>query len=162
MNINTWQDNRTSNPLIKEHNEHNLTQVDAINYFYFYLPRWSGRPWTGSGPTTTWTTSSMWSLSSTRRCASIAVNLPFFRHLLHFLLHLSTWISFFINIIDWSTGKCYMTCNDTGYQAISFDEQTHLPKVESDNEMISILLMKLFCFVAKEPAGESLLTWCCV
>jgi len=26
-------------------------------------------------------------------------------------------------------GKCYMTCNDTGYQAISFDEETHLPKV---------------------------------
>ena len=22
-----------------------------------------------------------------------------------------------------------MTCNDTGYQAISFDEETHLPKV---------------------------------
>ena len=72
------------------------------------------------------------------------------------------WIYLFINIIDCSTGKCYMTCNDTGYQAISFDEQTHLPKVESDNEMIFILLIKLFCFVAKEPAGESLLTWCCV
>jgi len=26
-------------------------------------------------------------------------------------------------------GKCYMTCNDTGYQAIEFDEVTHLPKV---------------------------------
>merc|ERR1719483_440705 len=26
-------------------------------------------------------------------------------------------------------GKCYMTCNDTGYQAISFDEVTHLPTV---------------------------------
>lgn len=26
-------------------------------------------------------------------------------------------------------GKCYMTCNDSGYQAISFDEQTHLPEV---------------------------------
>ena len=26
-------------------------------------------------------------------------------------------------------GKCYMTCNDTGYQAISFDEETHLPVV---------------------------------
>jgi len=26
-------------------------------------------------------------------------------------------------------GKCYMTCNDTGYQAIAFDEVTHLPKV---------------------------------
>merc|ERR1712066_695331 len=30
-------------------------------------------------------------------------------------------------------GKCYMTCNDTGYQAISFDEQTHLPKVNEDS-----------------------------
>merc|ERR1711934_965446 len=30
-------------------------------------------------------------------------------------------------------GKCYMTCNDTGYQAISFDENTHLPKVNEDS-----------------------------
>lgn len=30
-------------------------------------------------------------------------------------------------------GKCYMTCNDSGYQAISFDPQTHMPRVnESD------------------------------
>lgn len=30
-------------------------------------------------------------------------------------------------------GKCYMTCNDSGYQAISFNSKTHLPKVnESD------------------------------
>ena len=26
-------------------------------------------------------------------------------------------------------GKCYMTCNDTGYQAIEFDKDTHLPMV---------------------------------
>ncbi|XP_034071240.1 dihydropyrimidine dehydrogenase [NADP(+)]-like [Gymnodraco acuticeps] len=26
-------------------------------------------------------------------------------------------------------GKCYMTCNDSGYQAITFDPETHLPKV---------------------------------
>ncbi|XP_046880161.1 LOW QUALITY PROTEIN: dihydropyrimidine dehydrogenase [NADP(+)]-like [Hypomesus transpacificus] len=26
-------------------------------------------------------------------------------------------------------GKCYMTCNDSGYQAITFDPQTHLPIV---------------------------------
>lgn len=26
-------------------------------------------------------------------------------------------------------GKCYMTCNDTGYQAIEFDSLTHLPRV---------------------------------
>ncbi|KAL9951246.1 hypothetical protein ACROYT_G043872 [Oculina patagonica] len=29
-------------------------------------------------------------------------------------------------------GKCYMTCNDCGYQAISFDAQTHLPHVTDD------------------------------
>jgi dihydropyrimidine dehydrogenase (NADP+) len=29
-------------------------------------------------------------------------------------------------------GKCYLTCNDTGYQAISFDEATHLPKITDD------------------------------
>ena len=28
-------------------------------------------------------------------------------------------------------GKCYMTCNDTGYQAIQFDPETHLPKVRN-------------------------------
>uniref|UniRef100_H3CJ20 Dihydropyrimidine dehydrogenase [NADP(+)] n=1 Tax=Tetraodon nigroviridis TaxID=99883 RepID=H3CJ20_TETNG len=26
-------------------------------------------------------------------------------------------------------GKCYMTCNDSGYQAIEFDPETHIPKV---------------------------------
>jgi len=29
-------------------------------------------------------------------------------------------------------GKCYMTCNDCGYQAITFDAQTHLPYVTED------------------------------
>lgn len=30
-------------------------------------------------------------------------------------------------------GKCYMTCNDSGYQAIKFDHKTHIPEVnESD------------------------------
>lgn len=29
-------------------------------------------------------------------------------------------------------GKCYMTCNDSGYQAIRFDPETHLPKVAED------------------------------
>lgn len=28
-------------------------------------------------------------------------------------------------------GKCYMTCNDSGYQAIAFDAETHLPKVNT-------------------------------
>jgi len=27
-------------------------------------------------------------------------------------------------------GKCYLTCNDTGYQAIMFDGDSHLPKVD--------------------------------
>ena len=31
------------------------------------------------------------------------------------------------------SGKCYMTCNDTGYQAIAFDEETHLPKVNENS-----------------------------
>lgn len=30
-------------------------------------------------------------------------------------------------------GKCYMTCNDSGYQAISFDPKTHLPKVNDSD-----------------------------
>ncbi|XP_032232152.2 dihydropyrimidine dehydrogenase [NADP(+)] [Nematostella vectensis] len=29
-------------------------------------------------------------------------------------------------------GKCYMTCNDSGYQAIKFDPETHLPTVTDD------------------------------
>ena len=29
-------------------------------------------------------------------------------------------------------GKCYMTCNDSGYQAITFDPFTHLAKVNDD------------------------------
>ncbi|CAH3165814.1 unnamed protein product [Porites lobata] len=29
-------------------------------------------------------------------------------------------------------GKCYMTCNDCGYQAITFDAKTHLPHVTED------------------------------
>lgn len=29
-------------------------------------------------------------------------------------------------------GKCYMVCNDSGYQAITFDPQTHLPHVTPD------------------------------
>ncbi|CAG9804575.1 unnamed protein product [Chironomus riparius] len=29
-------------------------------------------------------------------------------------------------------GKCYMTCADSGYQAIEFDSKTHLPKVNDD------------------------------
>jgi len=29
-------------------------------------------------------------------------------------------------------GKCYMTCNDSGYQAITFDKETHIPHVTAD------------------------------
>lgn len=29
-------------------------------------------------------------------------------------------------------GKCYMTCNDSGYQAIQFDSKTHIPTVTDD------------------------------
>lgn len=29
-------------------------------------------------------------------------------------------------------GKCYMTCNDSGYQAIVFDPSTHIPTVTDD------------------------------
>ncbi|KAG9510041.1 Dihydropyrimidine dehydrogenase [NADP(+)], partial [Fragariocoptes setiger] len=29
-------------------------------------------------------------------------------------------------------GKCYMTCNDSGYQAIEFDKQTHVARVNTD------------------------------
>ncbi|CAD6185538.1 unnamed protein product [Caenorhabditis auriculariae] len=30
-------------------------------------------------------------------------------------------------------GKCYMTCNDSGYQAITFDPTTHQPHVKEDD-----------------------------
>lgn len=29
-------------------------------------------------------------------------------------------------------GKCYLACNDSGYQAISFDPVTHIPHVTDD------------------------------
>ena len=29
-------------------------------------------------------------------------------------------------------GKCYMACNDSGYQAIEFDPLTHLTRVNED------------------------------
>ena len=29
-------------------------------------------------------------------------------------------------------GKCYMTCNASGYQAITFDPKTHLPHITAD------------------------------
>eukprot|EP01114_Cavostelium_apophysatum_P020682 TRINITY_DN699_c0_g1_i7.p1 TRINITY_DN699_c0_g1~~TRINITY_DN699_c0_g1_i7.p1 ORF type:complete len:1025 (+),score=308.73 TRINITY_DN699_c0_g1_i7:174-3248(+) len=29
-------------------------------------------------------------------------------------------------------GKCYMTCNDSGYQAIKFDKDTHIPTITED------------------------------
>lgn len=30
-------------------------------------------------------------------------------------------------------GKCYMTCNDSGYQAIKFDGKTHIPQVITES-----------------------------
>jgi len=29
-------------------------------------------------------------------------------------------------------GKCYMTCNDSGYQSIKFDSKTHIPTITDD------------------------------
>ena len=29
-------------------------------------------------------------------------------------------------------GKCYMTCNDSGYQAIKFDKNTHIPTITNN------------------------------
>jgi dihydropyrimidine dehydrogenase (NADP+) len=29
-------------------------------------------------------------------------------------------------------GKCYMTCNDSGYQAITFDKETHIPFITDE------------------------------
>jgi len=29
-------------------------------------------------------------------------------------------------------GKCYLTCNDSGYQAIKFDKETHIPSITED------------------------------
>merc|ERR1712065_100676 len=29
-------------------------------------------------------------------------------------------------------GKCYMTCNDSGYQAITFNKETHIPKITDE------------------------------
>ena len=41
-------------------------------------------------------------------------------------------------------GKCYMTCNDTGYQAIKFDSKSHLPKV-MENECTGCTLCLSVC-----------------
>ena len=43
-------------------------------------------------------------------------------------------------------GKCYMTCNDSGYQAIKFDAQTHLPTVTDDcTGNLTILALSRIC-----------------
>lgn len=43
-------------------------------------------------------------------------------------------IQFFLSFQDLciNCGKCYMACNDSGYQAITFDAKTHLPHVTDD------------------------------
>lgn len=40
--------------------------------------------------------------------------------------------SYFVQDLCINCGKCYMACNDSGYQAISFDEKTHLPHITDD------------------------------
>ena len=51
-------------------------------------------------------------------------------------------------------GKCYMTCNDTGYQAIEFDPETHLPMVLRNirqSRKVSLLMAaKFFLFLGEE------------
>ncbi|ETN76209.1 4Fe-4S binding domain protein [Necator americanus] len=41
-------------------------------------------------------------------------------------------------------GKCYMTCNDSGYQAISFNQVSHQPKVIDDDCTGCALCYRLF------------------
>ncbi|KAH9366520.1 hypothetical protein HPB48_010326 [Haemaphysalis longicornis] len=40
-------------------------------------------------------------------------------------------------------GKCYMTCNDSGYQAIEFDPETHLPTVTDNCTGCTLCLSRL-------------------
>lgn len=53
-----------------------------------------------------------------------------------------------VALIDHDTcincGKCYMTCNDSGYQAIEFDHETHTPKV-SDSDCTGCTLCVSVC-----------------
>jgi len=43
-------------------------------------------------------------------------------------------------------GKCYMACNDSGYQAIEFDAQTHLPKITSACTGCTLCLSGIYLF----------------
>ena len=52
-------------------------------------------------------------------------------------------------------GKCYMTCSDSGYQAITFDPSTHLPKV-TDDCTGKVLLMMIWS-LSNWPTVEPLL-----
>lgn len=50
-------------------------------------------------------------------------------------------------------GKCYMTCNDSGYQAIKFDAQTHLPTVTEDcTGNLTILALSCICMNLYYPS----------
>lgn len=50
-------------------------------------------------------------------------------------------------------GKCYMTCNDSGYQAIKFDAQTHLPTVTEDcTGNLMILALSCICMNLYYPS----------
>jgi len=48
------------------------------------------------------------------------------------------------NIIVHNCGKCYLTCNDSGYQAIYFDPKTHIPKIV-ENECTGCTLCVSVC-----------------
>ena len=166
MNINTWQDNRPSNLLIKEHNEHNLTQVDAINYFYFYLPGDRGgpgpdrdlqRPWQqaacdrshrpGDVHQLRWA-----SLSFVIFCLALDKSrclAPRGKNIHEYLFYQHYWL------ID---RKMLHDVQRYGLPGDIF-RRTNAPSQGREWQWNDIyLLMKLFCFVAKEPAGESLLT----
>jgi len=45
---------------------------------------------------------------------------------------LTTHLNLYLQEMCINCGKCYMTCNDSGYQSIKFDPQTHLPQITED------------------------------
>jgi dihydropyrimidine dehydrogenase (NADP+) len=44
----------------------------------------------------------------------------------------NNWVGLPLQDMCINCGKCYMTCNDSGYQAIKFDARTHIPHVTDD------------------------------
>ena len=56
-------------------------------------------------------------------------------------------------------GKCYMACNDSGYQAITFDAVTHLPKVTKDCTGCTLCLSgKTFFLMFLKSSKRKLIT----